>query len=143
VGLGGLGGLGLERGGDVPGEQLLDTAQRNGPALRLRPNEAATLQSLGKQAKPIAIEPQKFYLVAAASTKNKDVSREWLLVEHRLHLRAQPVEAAAHIRHASSKPGPRARAEFDHLRKLSRIKCNIVASAPLSTLIVARPGNSM
>jgi hypothetical protein len=29
------------------------------------------------------------------------------------------------------------------LRKLSRIKCNIVASAPLSTLIVARPGNSM
>ena len=81
--------------------------------------------------------------IAAASPKNKDVSREWLLVEHRLHLRAQPVEVAAHIRHASSKPDPRARAEFDHLRKLSRIKCNIVASAPLSTLIAAIPGNSM
>jgi uncharacterized protein (DUF2252 family) len=37
----------------------------------------------------------------------------------------------------------RSRAQFDHLRKLSRIDLNSDGSAPLSTLIMARPGNSM
>ncbi len=68
---------------------------------------------------------------------------ERLLVEHGLHLRTQTVEAATHVGHAGCQPDLRPGTKFNHLRKLSRIERNNAASAPLSTLIIARPGNSM
>jgi hypothetical protein len=58
----------------------------------LRPDESASLQTLGKQAKAVAVEPKNLYDVAAASSENEDVTGEGLLVEHRLHLRAQAVK---------------------------------------------------
>jgi hypothetical protein len=48
-----------------------------------------------------------------------------------------------HVGHAGGDPYLRSGAQFDHVRKLSRIDLNSTGSAPLSTLIMALPGNSM
>jgi len=53
------------------------------------------------------------------------------------------VETTSHIRYAGGDPYLRSSAEIDHLRKLSMIDLNSTGSAPLSTLIMALPGNSM
>jgi hypothetical protein len=71
------------------------------------------------------------------------VPGERLLFKNGLYLRAQTIETTTHIGHAGGDPYPRSGAQFDHLRKLSRIDLTSTASAPLSTLIMARPGNSM
>ena len=63
----------------------------------------------------------------------RDVTREGLFVEHRLHLRTQTIEAAPHVGHPGSQPDLRPGAEFNHLRRLSRIERNSFASAPIST----------
>jgi hypothetical protein len=71
------------------------------------------------------------------------VAGERLLVELCLHLRAQTVEATTHIGHAGCKPDLRSGTKFKHSRKRSRIERSKAGSAPLSTLIIALPGNSM
>jgi hypothetical protein len=109
----------------------------------LRPDESATLQPLGKKAEAIAIPPQQLYDVASTAAECEDVAREWLLLERVLHLRAEPIEATAQIRHAGRNPDLRPRWRLDHLRKLSRINRTSEGSAPLSTLITARPSSSM
>jgi hypothetical protein len=96
-----------------------------------------------QNAQAIAIEPQNFYDVVAASSENEDVAGERLLVEYGLDPRAQTVETSPHARHAGRKSDPRSGAKLDHLRRLSRIERNSPGSAPLSTLIIARLGNSM
>ena len=53
------------------------------------------------------------------------------------------MKTATHVGDTGSDPYPRSGAQFDHLRKLSRIDLNNTGSAPLSTLIIALPGNSM
>ena len=121
----------------------LRARQENSSFASLRPDESAALKTLLKQTQPVAIEPENFYDVAAASSENEDVTGEGLLVEHCLHLRTQAVKSAPHIGHARGDPYPRSRTELDHLRRLSRIDRNSNGSAPHSTLIITRPGNSM
>jgi hypothetical protein len=70
----------------------LRTRQTNGAFRSLQPDESAPFQTLGKQTKAVAIEPENFYDVATAPSENKDVTGERLLLEHSLHLRAQAVE---------------------------------------------------
>ncbi len=101
------------------------------------------LQTLGEKTQPIAIEPEALNNVTSSAAKNEDVTREGLFVEHRLHLRTQSIEASTHVCHAGSQPYLRACAKLNHLRRLSRIERNSAGSAPLSTVIIARPGNSM
>ena len=57
--------------------------------------------------------------------------------------RPQTVKTAAQIRHAGCNPDLRSRRQLDHWRRLSRIDLTNDGSAPLSTLIIARPGSSM
>jgi len=121
----------------------LRATQANGPFSSLRPDESPSLQTLRKQTKSVAVEPQQLDDVTAASTENEDVTGKRLLVEHCLHLRTQAVETTTHVGHAGSDPYPRSGAELDHLRRLSRIDRNNTGSAPHSTLIITRPGNSM
>ena len=72
------------------------------------------------------------------------MSREWLLLEHDLHLGTETVETTAHIRHTGGDPDLRSCGKL-------RITCSgsqesdrtSTGSAPLSTLIIARPGSSM
>jgi hypothetical protein len=121
----------------------LRTRQTDGSFRSLRPDESAPLQTLGEQTQAIAIEPENFYDVATAASEYEYMTGERLLVEHGLHLRAQTVETAPHVGHAGGDPDLRPCAGFNHLRRLSRIERNSAGSAPLSTLIIARPGNSM
>src|SRR5215472_7209299 len=112
-------------------------------ALRLRPDEPTSLQTLRKKTKTIAVEPQALHDVAASAAKNKDMSGKWLLLENGLHLRAETVKATTHIGDAGRYPDLGSNRKLDHLRRLSSIDRNKDGSAPLSTLIKARPGNSM
>jgi hypothetical protein len=50
---------------------------------------APTLKPFRKQTKSIAIEPQQLNQVAATTAKNKDISREWLLLQRHLQPRPQ------------------------------------------------------
>jgi len=58
-------------------------------------------------------------------------------------VRAQTVEATTHVGHAGCKPDLGSGAKLNHLCMRSRIERSNPGSAPLSTLIIARPGNSM
>src|SRR5581483_2685391 len=62
---------------------------------------------------------------------------------HVLYLRTQSIESAAQIRHSCCNPDLGPDRKLDHWRRLSRIERNRTGSAPLSTLISARPGSSM
>lgn len=121
----------------------LRATEVHGAAFGLRPDEAAALKPLGEQAKAIAVPPQQLHNITSAAAENEDMPGERLLLKHRLHLRAQAIEAAAHIGHAGGDPDLRARRKLDHLRRLSRTCRTNAESAPLSTLIIAMPGNSM
>src|ERR1700738_3106157 len=68
---------------------------------------------------------------------------EGLLFEHSLHLRTQALKATAHVGHTCGNPDPCSCTQFDHWRRLCTIDRNKEPTAPFSTLIVARPGNSM
>src|SRR5215469_14944255 len=68
------------------------------------------------------------------------MAREWLLLKDRLHLRTEPIEAAPHIAHAGSNPDLRPGRKLDHFCRLSRTARTRDRSAPLSTLIIAKPG---
>ena len=85
--------------------------RRTVPSRSLRPDESASLQTLGKQTKTIAIPPQELDDVASAPAKHEDVSGERLLLKNGLHLRTQTIEATAHIGHAGGDPDLRSCAE--------------------------------
>src|ERR1700679_811100 len=121
----------------------LRTRQTNGSFCSLRPDESSSFKTLGKQTQPVTIEPKNLHDVATASSENEDMTGERLLVENCLHLRAQTVETTTQVGHAGCKPDLGPCAQFNHLRRLSRIARSNTGSAPHSTLIIARPGNSM
>ena len=52
----------------------LGLCQRDGAAAGLRPDEAAPLQPLGQQAKPVAGPPQQFDDIATAATEHEHVA---------------------------------------------------------------------
>ena len=90
----------------------------------------------------VAVPPKKFYDVASSSTKYKDMPGERLFVQYVLHLRTQSIKTATQICHARCNPDLGPNRKLDHLRRLSRIDRTREGSAPLSTLIIARPGSS-
>ena len=68
---------------------------------------------------------------------------ERLLLQDGLDLRTKSIEAATHIGDAGSQPDLGPCGKMDHLRRLSRTQRTSAESAPLSTLIIARPGSSI
>ena len=68
---------------------------------------------------------------------------ERLLLQHSLDLCTESIEAPAHIGCACRQPDPGSCGKMDHLRKLSRTKRKSAGSAPLSTLMMVRPGSSI
>jgi hypothetical protein len=108
--------------------------------------------------RPSSLAQRILIVSPPAPPKNKEVSGKWLLLEYQLHLRTHPRKASPHIGHARGDPDACACAQFDHLRKLftagfpckrrslarvMRIVCSTARSAPCSTVIATRPGNSM
>ena len=82
-------------------------------------------------------------LTSLTSAKHEHVSGEGLLLQYGLHLAAESIEAASHIRHPGRNPDLRSSGKLDHWRKLSSTARTREPSAPLSTLINARPGSSI
>ena len=121
----------------------LRATQLHGATLGLRPDESAAFQPLSKQTQTIAIPPQQFYDIASAPAKYEHVYGEGQLLQYGLHLAAESIEAAAHVRHAGRNPDLRSSGKLDHWRKLSSTARTREPSAPLSMLINARPGSSI
>src|SRR5215831_11907298 len=55
--------------------------QRYRSARCLRPDESSSLQSLREKTKTIARPPQQLDQIAAASAKNKHMTREWIFLQ--------------------------------------------------------------
>jgi hypothetical protein len=77
------------------------------------------------------------------AAEKEQVTRERLLLQHGLHLRAQALKAPPHIGHSCRDPYLRTSAQLDHCRSLSISACNRPRSAPRSTRIETPPGKSM
>ena len=90
-----------------------------------------------------SIEPEYLHDVAAPTSKDKDVTGQGLLREYGLHLSAQPMEAATHIRRACRNPDARACRKRNHAMRLFSTTLINAASTLLSTLTSARPGSSI
>jgi len=103
----------------------------------------ALLQTFCKQAQTVAIEPQTLNDVSSPAPKDEDMTGERLLLQDGLNLRTESIEAATKISHASSQPDLGPCGKMDHLRRLSRTQRKSAGSAPLSTLIIARPDSSI
>lgn len=76
----------------------------HGPRFGRRPDEAAFFQAFGKQAHAIPTPPQHLDAVAPATSEDKYMAAEGILVQRILHNRCQPIKAPAHVRHAGSQP---------------------------------------
>src|SRR5437762_2514810 len=117
--------------------------ERYSSAGRLGPYEPASFQPLRQQAQAITVEPQHLHHVAATATKDKDMTRQRLLLEHALYLSAQAMKAAAHIGYACRNPDARACGKRNHGIRLFSTAWISAASTVPSTLTSARPGNSI
>jgi len=102
--------------------------QRHAARCGLRPDEATTLQSLGQQHQPLAVEPQHLEDVPAAAAEDEDVAAEWVLSERGLHDGSQAVEAFPHVGVAGDDPHASVRRQPDHRRGASASKMQRSAS---------------
>src|ERR1700730_17831330 len=103
----------------------LGPAQHRHPFLSPRPDESATLQTLGKQTQHVAIPPHQLNEITAAAAKAEHMAAERILPEHRLRLRRQTVETLAHVGDAGRQPYPGARRQSVH--RSSSITCRSVS----------------
>jgi hypothetical protein len=71
--------------------------QSRHPVGRRRPNEPPFLQTRGEQTHPLRVPIQRLEQITAAAPEAKNVTRERVLLEHRLDLHRQPVHAFAHV----------------------------------------------
>ncbi len=63
-------------------------------------------KAFGKQAQPVAIEPQQLHQIAPPTAERKDVARERILQQRHLRQRRQTVHALSHVGHSGSEPHP-------------------------------------
>src|ERR1035441_2836954 len=87
----------------------LRSRQRNRAVCCLWPDESSALQAFGEQAESVPIPPQHFDQITAPAAKHKHVTREWALLQPRLHQRTQPLEATPHVGYSGRDPDMRFR----------------------------------
>lgn len=80
----------------------------------LRPDEAATLQSLGEEAEAIPIPPKQFDQIATSTAKDEDVAGKGIRGEFLLNDTGQAIKTTAHVSHASGEPDPGVTRQTDH-----------------------------
>src|SRR5208282_275540 len=85
---------------------------------RRRPDEAATLQSLRKQAHALSVMPQDLEQSAAAPTEHEQMPAVRIMFEYLLYQQRQAIKAFAHVGMAGGQPNPRAARGWDHRRRL-------------------------
>lgn len=70
----------------------------------LRPHEPTTLETLGEEAQPIAISPEKLYEITTPTTEHKDMSRVHVVHQRRLNKSGETIHAAPQIRRPRCQP---------------------------------------
>src|ERR1700733_5058804 len=107
---------------------------RNGSVRRRRPDEAATLQSLGVKRHADAVMPNDLDQVASGTSENVKIAGMRIAAEHLLHLQRQPVHAFPHVGSADRQPNPHPAGNRDHRRaRTSSTRSNAAASTSRST----------
>ena len=99
-----------------PGQQIaeLGGGDRHRAVGCARPQEAAPLQPLGKQACTLAVMPDHLQEIAAASTKAKQLTAQRIAPQYLLHLQRQARKALPHVRVPGRKPHPNPARKWDH-----------------------------
>jgi hypothetical protein len=75
--------------------------------LRHRPDKFAAVHTLGKQAHPLAIEPEQLDQIAALTAKGKQCAGMRGLFQNLLDQYRQPVEALSHVCRPAGQVNPR------------------------------------
>src|SRR5882757_1725777 len=125
-----------------PGEQIteLGRGDRHRAVGCARPQEAAPLQPLGKQACTLAVMPDHLQEIAAASTKAKQLTAQRIAPQYLLHLQRQARKALPHVSVASRQPYPHAARNRNHgsVSSPRMIRSSVSTSTSQST-ITRRP----
>ena len=108
----------------------------------LRPDEAATLQALGKEAQAVTIPPQQFDEIATPATEDEDVTTEGISAQPLLGDSCQTIEAPAHVGHPGGEPDARSRRQADHRgRRVVSTVCRTSRSTRPLREMRARPSS--
>src|SRR5215475_5479486 len=109
------------------------------PVSRRWPDEAATFQSLRKQAHTLAVMPQHLDQPAALAAEHEQMPAVRITLELLLNQKCQPIKALAHVGVAARQPHPRpARQRNHHRRSIAPItRARALASTVSSTMIRA------
>src|SRR6266508_652378 len=112
------------------------------PVRRRRPNKAARLEPLRKQAKPLAIPPQHLQQITTPPAERKNLAAERIAPQLLLNQHGQAVKALAHVGNARGKPHARSGRRRNH-RPASAVNTrrNGSTSTPLPTLITTPLGS--
>lgn len=78
----------------------LGARQMDLSAIGLGPDKTASLQSFCEQPESVISRPKQLHEIAATPAEDEQVAAQRILFECCLHLRGQPLEPAAHVRHA-------------------------------------------
>src|SRR5258708_4722557 len=124
--------------GRTPGFLRLCGRDRHHAVGCARPQEAAPLQPLGKQACALTVVPDHFQKVAAASTEAKQMAAQRVALKNLLDLQGQRRKALPHVGIASRKPHPHAGRQRDHRGRPSTSAATAAVSVATSTAPVIR-----
>ena len=80
----------------------------------LRPDEAAALQTLGKETQSVAILPEPFNEIATPATEDKNVTTEGIGPKLLLGDGRQTIKPSAHVSLSGREPDPGAGRQADH-----------------------------
>lgn len=113
------------------------------PILGGRLNEAAFLQSLREQTRPLLIPPDDLQQITAPATEHKQMAGIWIFGQNLLGLRRKCVEPTPHARDTCRQPDPRVRWNWDHVIIPLSNRANTSGSKPPSALILWPPAKSI
>src|ERR1700678_3891824 len=112
-------------------------AQTHRPMRRLRPHEAPAFKTLGEETQSIPAPPQDLHPITRFATEHKELSRERVLGELRLHESRESIEAVAHIGRARGEPHLHSRRQCNHRctrRSMTRESAS-ASTRPRTTMI--------
>jgi hypothetical protein len=112
----------------------LRNADRDYAVCQRWPQKAAALQPLRKQTRALAVMPNDLDQVAAAASKNVEITNMRISLQTLLHETREAREAAPHVGMTRRKPNPHVARDRDHRRsRTSSTRANASASTCAST----------
>src|SRR5690349_3818424 len=109
-----------------------------------RPNEAAALEPLRKQAHALPIVPQHLDEVTAAAAKHKQIAAVRVMAQRLLNEQRQPIKPFAHIGPTRRQPNPHAARNRDHRRSSTpTTRASAASFTSLPTITRAPPASTI